>query len=139
MYLLDPRPYALSFAQPVKGMGGCTAKTIHNHKRCCRAADEFEPQLLDCNIRDDPRVKKNGPSAWGLGRCTSWDRFYGHAKGKRCPLDSMCVRATLAPRCSRFTISQICEMIGSPAAGGPPLAFPANERFDLMGKPEHER
>jgi hypothetical protein len=40
----------------------------------------------------------------------------GMPGGKRCPLHLMCVRATLAPRCRDFTISQICEMIGTPSS-----------------------
>jgi AraC-like DNA-binding protein len=95
---------------PVKGVSRCTVKTIHNHERCCPAADEFEPQRLDCNIRNDPRIKERSRRA-GPGR-TTCARFYGHARGKRYPLRLMCVRATLAPRCSRFTIAQIGEMIG---------------------------
>jgi hypothetical protein len=108
---------------PVKGVIGCTVKTKHNHERCCRTADEFEPQRLDCSIRNGP-PSKNGPSARALGRCTGWDRFYGHARGKQCPLCLMCVRAPLAPRCGRFTICQIAEMIGTPSShdtARPPL------------------
>jgi hypothetical protein len=99
---------------PVKGASGCTVKTIHNHERCCRAADEFEPQRPDCNIEQPPQQKRF--QRLGVGGCTSWDRLYGHARVKRSPSHFMCVRATLAPRRSRFTIAQIGEMIGTPSS-----------------------
>src|SRR5262249_28281324 len=35
---------------------------------------------------------------------------------ERCPLHLICVRATSAPRCSRFTIYQIDGMIGTPSS-----------------------
>jgi hypothetical protein len=119
---------------PVKGVNGCTVKTIHDHERCCRVADEFEPQRLDCNIRNGPPSRT--VPARGLERCTSWDRFCEHARGKRCPLCLMCVRATLAPRYSRFTISQIGEMIGTPFSHETaPLLLEATPPIGLPGLP----
>ena len=58
MYLQEPRPYAVSFSAPFRGVSGCTVKTIHNHESCCRAVDEFGPHRLDCNTRNGARIKK---------------------------------------------------------------------------------
>jgi hypothetical protein len=40
----------------------------------------------------------------------------GGTRRKRCPLNLKCVRTALAPRGSRFTISQIGEKIGTPSS-----------------------
>jgi hypothetical protein len=64
---------------PLRG-SGCTVKTIHNHERCCRAPMSSSHNCSTATSGTIP-ASENGPSAWGLGRCTNWGRFYGHAKG----------------------------------------------------------
>ena len=75
----------------------------------------FHPTILADKSNARLTIPKNGPSAWALGIHELGSRLRAR-QGKRCPLHAMCVRATFAPRCSRFTISQISEMIGAPSS-----------------------
>jgi hypothetical protein len=75
---------------------------IHNHDRCHQ--HQLEPQWPDCNIRNDPRQKKHGPSARrGAGGCTNWDRWYRHAGESiaRCPSYAVTRRMPQAAAASR--------------------------------------
>ena len=75
---------------------------IHNHDRCHQ--HQLEPQWPDCNIRNDPRQKKHGPSARrGAGGCTNWDRWYRHAGESiaRCPSYAVTGRMPQAAAASR--------------------------------------